>query len=203
MDAFIRSDETAARQIIDQAFALFAPESVALQLIEPTMREMGDQWLHNKMTVWQEHLASNVIQQKLFSVLQSQPSLPSSSPHVVAACAPAEEHQLGLTIFALFARRQGWRVSYLGEATPLVDLVDAARNSKASVIAISATTVLGLSNLIPWLDATNRPPTALVFGGRMLNTLPSLRDHLPGTWLGEDRLTAVRQLAAVKPCAKC
>lgn len=203
LEAFVHSDETRARQILDQAFAMFAPEVVALQVIEPTMRTIGDQWMRNEMTVWQEHLASNVIQQKLFSVLQSQPTLSLMVPHLVAACAPAEEHQLGLIIVALLARRQGWRVTYLGPGTPLTDILHLSRQAKPNVIVISVTTVVGLAGLIPWLDAANRPATPLVFGGRMPNLLPSLREHLPGTFLGEDTMTAVRNLASVQVCGSC
>ncbi len=198
MEAFARSDETAARQMLDQAFALFAPEIVTLEIIEPTMRAIGDQWLRNEMTVWQEHLASNVVQQKLFSVLQSQPAASAMSPHLVAACAPSEEHQLGLVILALLARRQGWRVSYLGQGTPLADILHFSQQAKPNIILISVTTVVGLAGLIPWLDGANRPTTPIVFGGRMPNLLPSLREHLPGVFLSENSMTVVRNLASVK-----
>ena len=198
LEAFARSDESTARQLLDEAFALFTPEQVTLSIIEPTMKEIGDRWMRTQMTVWQEHLASNVIQQKLFAVLQSQPALPSSAPLMAAACAPSEEHQLGLVIYALLARRQGWRVAYLGQGTPLEDMVDLARTSKPNAIGVSVTTVVGLAGLIPWLDAANRPNAPLVFGGRMLNSLPSLHAHLPGEYLGADTLSAVQQLATVK-----
>ncbi len=198
MEAFAKSDETVARQVLDEAFALFAPEQVALKIIEPTMREIGERWMRNEMTVWQEHLASNLVQQKLYAVSQSQPALPTSAPLLAAACAPSEEHQLGLIIFTLLARRQGWRVAYLGQGTPLDDIVDLARASKPNAIAVSVTTVVGLAGLIPWLDAANRPSAPLVFGGRMLNLLPTLRDHLPGDYLGDNTVTAVRNLATIR-----
>ena len=198
LDAFAKSDETVARQMLDEAFALFAPEQVALQIIEPTMREIGERWMRNEMTVWQEHLSSNVIQQKLDAVIQSQPALPSSAPLLAAACAPAETHQLGLIIFVLLARRQGWRVTYLGQGMPLDDIVDLARVSKPNAIGVSVTTVVGLAGLIPWLDAAKRPFAPLVFGGRMLNLLPTLREHLPGNYLGDSTLTAVHNLSTLR-----
>ena len=200
LEAFARSDEATARQILDQAFAMFAPEIVALEIITPTMYTIGERWMRNELTVWQEHLASNVIQQKLFSVLHSQPESSVVAPHLVAACAPSEEHQLGLVIFALLARRQGWRVSYLGQGTPLADILHLSRQAKPNVIVISITTVVGLAGLIPWLDAANRPAMPLVFGGYLLNNLPSLREHLPGVFLGEDAMTAVQNLASVSAC---
>ena len=198
-NAFTQSDEAAARQILDEAFALFAPEQVALQIIEPTMKEIGERWMRNEMTVWQEHLASNIVRQKLYAVLQSQPAQMVAAPCLVAACAPNEEHTLGLLIFSLLARRQGWRVFFLGQATPLADIRNLVRTLKPNVIVISATTALGLAGLIPWLNAANRPDAQLVFGGRMANLAPSLRAHLPGGYLGDDVLAATRNLVALKP----
>jgi DNA-binding transcriptional MerR regulator len=198
-NAFAESDDAAARQILDEAFALFTPEQVALQIIEPTMKEIGERWMRNETTVWQEHIASSVVQQKLFAVLQSQPPLPITAPYFVAACAPNEEHALGLLTFSLLAQRQGWRVVYLGQGTPLAEINDLVRASKPNVVVVSVTTVIGLTGLIPWLDAANRLPCKLVFGGRMLNGLPTLRAHMPGEYLGDDVLTAIRNLVALKP----
>ena len=202
-EAFAKSDEIVARQMLDEAFAMFTPEQVALHIIEPTMGEIGERWMRNEMRVWQEHLASNVIQQKLFAVLQSQPALPTSAPWLAAACTPSEEHQLGLIILALLACRQGWRVAYLGPGTPLDEIVDLARASKPNAIIVSVTTVVGLAGLIPWLDAANRPSAPLVFGGRMPNLLPTLRAHLPGDYLGANTLAAVRNLGSIQMRAEC
>ena len=197
LEAFAQSDERAARQTLDEAFALFAPEQVAVHVVEPTMREIGERWMRGEMTVWQEHLASNVVQQKLYAVLQAQPELPATAPRLTAACAPSEEHQLGLMILALLARRQGWGVAYLGRGTPLGDIAGLARAYKPNAIAVSVTTVVGLTGLIPWLDPSNRP-AALVFGGRMPNLLPAVRAHLPGEYVGDNSLDAVRQLASIQ-----
>ncbi len=193
-DAFAQSDERTARQLLDQCFALFTPEQVALQIIQPTMVDIGEQWMGSRMTVWQEHLASNVIEQKLFAILQAQPAPPVNAPLLAAACAPSEEHELGLAILALLARRRGWRVIYLGRETPLDDLIDLARASKPNVIAVSITTPLGLAGVIPWLKEENHPGAPLIFGGRMPNLLPSLRARLPGGYVGHDAMQAVNNL---------
>ncbi len=198
LDAFVESDEAAARHILDEAFALFAPEQVALQIIAPTLREIGERWLRAEMTVWQEHLASNVIRQKILAVLQSQ-SVPSLAvPYVIAACAPAEEHEAGLLLFTLLARRRGWRVAYLGQRTPLDDITRLARQTNPNVIAISVATIVGLAGLVPWLVAANRPAVPLGFGGRLVNVLPSLRAKLPGVFLGEDAQRGVSNLSVVE-----
>jgi DNA-binding transcriptional MerR regulator len=197
--ALLKSDEATARQWLDQAFAMYAPEQVALQMIEPTMRAIGESWLRNEITVSQEHFASNLIRQRLFSVLQSQPAASASAPHLMAACAPREEHELGLLMVTLLARRQGWRTTYLGQGTPLVDIVRHAEFSKPRVIVISLTTVLGLVSMIPWLQKDNRPKANVVYGGRLGNVLPGLGEHLPGTFLKGDLPSTVRSLQTLAP----
>jgi DNA-binding transcriptional MerR regulator len=201
-DAFAQSDEVAAQRILDEAFALFAPDQVARQIIEPTMQEIGARWMRNEMTVWQEHLASDVVRRKLYAVLRSEPIQAMGAPALVAACAPNEEHALGLLVFSLLAQREGWRVIFLGQGTPLDSLNDVARASRSGIVAVAVTTVTGLVGLVPWLDATKRPHTKLVFGGRLVDTLASLREHLPGEYLGVDVAAAARNLVALKPRAE-
>jgi DNA-binding transcriptional MerR regulator len=200
LDAFIQSDQASARRILDEAFVLFTPEQVARQIIEPTMRDIGARWAQNELTVWQEHLASNLIQQKLFAILQSQPALPVTTPTLVAACAPNEEHVIGLLTFALLAQRQGWRVIFLGQGTPLSE-INAIARAQLDPVVFSVTTALGLAGLIPWLDSTQRPNVPLIFGGRIVDALPTLRAHLPGEYLGADISIAPRLLATLKPRA--
>ncbi len=194
----LKSDEHTARDVLDQAFVMYPIEQVALQVIQPTMVEIGDRWMRNKVTVWQEHSATNIVRQKLLAVLHSQPVPPLSVPYLVSACAPAEEHELGLLIFSLFARRRGWRVAYLGQSTPLASIADLARTSVPTAIAISVGTIVGLAGLIDLLVPTRRPKTTLIFGGRLVNLVPSLRGHLPGVFIGEDALTAANALGAVE-----
>jgi DNA-binding transcriptional MerR regulator/methylmalonyl-CoA mutase cobalamin-binding subunit len=199
--AVLKSDETGIRQILDEAFELFMPERVALQIIQPAMVELGARWLRNEITVGQEHVASNLVRQKLLSVFHSQPASALSAPYLIAACAPAEEHELGLLILALFLSRQGWRTTYLGQRTPLNDLVDLARAGKPNAVVISVATVIGLASLIPLLMEENRPAAPLVLGGRLLNLLPALRDHMPGAYLGGDAATVAHALGVLTPRA--
>lgn len=197
--AFEKSDEPLAQHLLDESFAMFAPEQVALWIIHPTLVEIGQQWLQGRMAVWQEHLATNLIRRKLTAIRQAQPALPSSAPHLVAACAPDEEHEIGMLILAMLATRHGWRVSYLGQRTPLSDLVEFVRQGKPTLAAISCSTVMSLSSLIPLLEKANRPPAPLAFGGLLLDEVPGLQDRLPGAFLTGEILENMRLLSTVAP----
>ncbi len=193
LNALLSLDQITAQQLLDQALAALSPEQVARHLIQPTMVEIGRRWMRNEVTVGQEHFASNLIRQRLLSILQGQPTLPLTAPRLVAACPPAEQHELGLLLFAFLARRNGWQVFYLGQRTPLADLSRWAEVSRLIVLTVA--TVNGLASLIPLLVEENRPDASLVFGGTLFNELPRLREHIPGTYLGEDAVEAVRTLA--------
>ncbi len=195
--ALLVPDERQAQRALDEAYALYQPEQVALQIIAPALTAVGDKWQQGYLPVWHEHLASNLVWRKLTSIRQAQPPMPDAAPHLVAACAPEEEHEIGLLSFSLLAGRHGWRVSYLGRRTPLADLVDYAGRTEPDLIAISASTVVGLAQLIPLLVESNRPEGKLAFGGRLVEQNGALCEHLPGIVPDEGVLGDMRLLSGV------
>ena len=62
----------------------------------------------------------------------------ASGPRLVAACAPGEQHEIGLLLFALEAQSAGMRVVVLGADTPLEDAAMAQRRSGSEAIVISS-----------------------------------------------------------------
>lgn len=195
-NAFLRSDERAARQILDQVFALFSLEQVTTQIIQPSMETLGTKWMQGELSVAQEHLASNLVRQKLITLIQAQGNVSLPGFHFIAANAPEEEHELGLLNLVLLARHQGWRVTYLGQRTPLAEMAQHAHEHQADVIVVSLTTVLGLASIIPWLAKASRPNLPVAFGGLLLNTVPHLREHLPGIFLGDEIMTSLKILTS-------
>lgn len=196
-NALAASDESTARRVLDQLFALFTPEQIAQQIIEPTMHALGARWQRNELDVWQEHLASNILRQRLLAFLQAQPEPLRTAPALVAACAPEEQHELGLLFFALFARRQGWQVTYLGQRTPLANVLPLAAPNRW--VALSVTTTTGLASLLPLLSEVNLPRARLLFGGYLFKQVPHLRDHVPGVFLGTNAQEAIRTLNTHEP----
>lgn len=199
--ALFASDVEQAQRILDETLALFTPEQVAQQVIEPTLYAIGERWQSGEASAWQEHLASNLMRQRLLSVLQAQPGVGTHAPRLIAACAPAEQHELGLLIFALLARRQGWSIFYLGQRTPLAELCNAQHARRPQLVALSVSTVVGLNSLIPLLDEGQRP-ARLLFGGHLFKRVPRLRERVPGSFMAEEALTAAQALMTTKLIVK-
>lgn len=195
-NAFARRDEAAAEQILTEAWSTFTPEQALIEVVQPTLREIGNNWQRNTLSVEQEHFASNLVRQRLHALIQAQPRARLNAPRVIAACAPEEQHDLGLLMFTLFARRQGWDVNYLGQRTPLAELYRIAPEARYVVISVS--TVTGLASLANIWSAP-LPDTPLLFGGDIFNVVPKLREHIPGGYLGKNGVEAVRLLETIPP----
>lgn len=197
-DALARGEDVAAHQVLNEALSELAPELVVLEILQPTMRRIGAAWQRNTLSVEQEHFASNLVRQRLYALIHAQPPPALTAPRLVAACAPEEQHDLGLLMFTWLAKRRGWNVNYLGQRTPLEEMDRAGRN--ASFIVVSITTVTGLASLVPlWSEPILSAP--LLFGGNVFYLLSRLREHMPGAYLGEDGAEAIQRLATSAPHA--
>ena len=59
---------------------------------------------------------------------------------MLLACAPGEQHDLGLICFGLALRERGWRIGYLGADTPIESVRSAALAFAPELVVLSAVT---------------------------------------------------------------
>ena len=89
------------------------------EIVMPYLRDLGDRWERGEVTVAQEHFASSVLRGRLLGLARGWGR--GIGPRALLACAPGEQHDLGLIAFGLALRAHGWRIEYLGADTPLDD----------------------------------------------------------------------------------
>jgi DNA-binding transcriptional MerR regulator len=130
-------DESAAQSTLDSALAEFAPETVLSDLVLPYLRELGERWASGTASVGQEHFASHLLRGRLLGLARGWDR--GAGPRALLACAPGELHDLGLIAFGLALRARGWRITYLGQDTPLETLAETARSLGPQAIVIAAT----------------------------------------------------------------
>ena len=63
-----------------------------------------------------------------------------AAPEALVACAPDDFHENGALTVAVRLVALGWRVTWLGAATPLGDLDKACRTRRPHAVLVSATT---------------------------------------------------------------
>jgi methanogenic corrinoid protein MtbC1 len=136
--AFDALDEPAAQAALDRLFGSFALESALGKVIVPFLHRLGERWARAHVSVADEHFASNVVGGRLHALARGWGQ--GVGPRALLACAPAEQHELGLLCFGLLLRERGWRIAYLGAATPPHDIRLACETLEPAVTVLAAVT---------------------------------------------------------------
>ena len=130
-------DEAAAQQVLDTALATFSVDTIITDLLIPYLEELGEGWAAGKVTVAQEHFASNLIRSRLLSLTRSWDA--GYGPRALLACPEGELHDLGMVLFGVALGRRGWRVTFLGANTPLATVAETARRVRPDAVVIAVT----------------------------------------------------------------
>ncbi|MEJ2212412.1 MAG: MerR family transcriptional regulator, partial [Anaerolineae bacterium] len=88
ISACLAYDENRAEQVMAQAFALYPPEVVAVDLLQKAVADIGDGWYRGEVTVQQEHFCSELTVRRLEALVMAAPS-PTRPGRILAAC-PAQ-----------------------------------------------------------------------------------------------------------------
>ncbi len=190
-EALVRADTESAERVMAEAHRLYPLEVVVMDIISPTLRRIGDGWHLGRVTTAQEHLASTYLRGRLQELLRLMGG--SLGPSVVVSTLPGEQHELGSLITALFLRRAGYTVHYLGPNTPLSDLKSFAERMGAKAVVLSAAQPISLESL-PRGALEGLAPVVVV-GGRAAKHHPELVERLGGHYLGNDPRLLAETLA--------
>lgn len=135
--ALIRFDETSAQRTLERLFVAFTPTTVTRDVLMPYMREVGEQWSAGRISVGEEHFATNFFQARLLALARGWDR--GLGPRALLACAPNEQHTLGLIVFGIALHELGWRITYLGADTPIETLAEVAKIIHPELTVIAAT----------------------------------------------------------------
>lgn len=189
LELLLASELQQADQLLGEILTLFPLEDLILDVIAPTLHDIGTAWLNGEVSIATEHLATNYLRQHLLMWMMTGPAPFDDVPPTVLTCAPDEWHEGSLMISGVLLRRRRWPVAYLGQSVPLADVAVLARQIKAPAIVFVAMVESGAQALIDWpahlpeAAATGRPLVA--YGGQIFNQQPEWREKVPGLFLGE------------------
>jgi DNA-binding transcriptional MerR regulator len=161
-EALDRFDEARTQDALDKLIATLSFEGAARDVILPYLRELGERWEREEISVAQEHFASIVLRARLLGLARGWDR--GIGPRALLACAPGERHELGLIVFGLLLRRRGWRITYLGADTPVDTLTAVAQQLAPAAVVLVALTPDRLAPLREPLTQLARS-TRLLLGG--------------------------------------
>ncbi|MCC6803912.1 MAG: MerR family transcriptional regulator [Anaerolineae bacterium] len=196
-EALTAHDTAQTDTLLTESLGFFPLENILLDVISPTLADIGEAWSEGRINVATEHFASNALRNHLLAWLRSSPPAYPVSP-VVLACAPGELHEGSLLILAVLLRRLRWNVIYLGQSMPLADLATFMDEVKPSVlvfVAMMEPPARALTEWFHWLPKVAESGTPIVaFGGRAFNEYPHLAELVPGILLGSTLREGVAML---------
>jgi DNA-binding transcriptional MerR regulator len=194
-------NEQAAEQVLSQAFGLFAPEIVCVNLIQKGISMIGGDWYTGKTSVQQEHFASALAMRRLYSLFAAAPA-PTRPGRILAACPAGEQHEFGLLLLVLLLRRRGWDVVYLGADVPILRLESTLQAAKPFLVVSVAQTLPSAASLRKMGEFLASRDLGMAYAGGIINDQPTMQDFIPGFYLGRafpEAIQTVESLWNLKP----
>jgi DNA-binding transcriptional MerR regulator len=187
-------DEEEVRRILSLALPDFPLESVVLELIQPVLYRVGELWQSGRLSIASEHFGTHLLRTTLADQFRRAGETPRSH-HIMVGCAPGELHDVGALVFALFLRRAGFPVTYLGASLEAESLMGDLQRLQPAALCLSATTAEAAAEVA----ALYRPagvafPGLLAYGGRGFELNGAIEGGMPGVALGTDALAAIDAL---------
>lgn len=136
LEALDRLDARASEAVLVQAAALVSPRTLALEILAPILREVGERWHAGTLGIAAEHLASNQIR-RLAQSLRQVHDLPRGAPRVMMTTPSGHQHDLGLVLASLLAIQRETEPVELGPDLPMREILEGAERTKASVVVLA------------------------------------------------------------------
>ena len=194
-------NESAAEQILSQAFAVYPPETVCVQVIMQGISTIGKQWYAGNASVQQEHFASSLAMRRLHTLVAAAPP-PNRRERIIVACPPQEDHAFAPLLLTLLLRYRGWDVVYLGINVPNDRLETTLDAVKPDLVVAPVQQLHTAASLLNMANLLARQQVPLAFGGLIFNLIPGLQNRIPGHFLGsrlEDTPRVIENLIKFEP----
>jgi methanogenic corrinoid protein MtbC1 len=162
-----RRRREAAESVLALAQSGLPLERVVEYVVFPTMRNLGFLWETGRVSVADEHAATEICRYVLYRLFDSVETGRPVGLKALASCVPGDEHELGVETVGEYLRLKGWEVFVVGRSAPPEDILKALAEFRPDVAFLSATLVANL-------------PAARVLVAEAQKTLPGLGVVLGG-----------------------
>ncbi|MFO7941813.1 MAG: cobalamin-dependent protein [Bacillota bacterium] len=174
LETILPGDRRAALNLIHRIHSAGVPVMDLYEsVIGPAMRELGDLWYRNEISVAQEHVATAVSEFVLVHCYDwlLEEIEPEIDGIAVLACPGKEQHCLGLRMFADVLEALGLETHYCGPKTPAREIPGLVRRVNADLVALSVSMPTHIPVLKTTLSELERQAADLpvLVGGRALD----------------------------------
>lgn len=170
-------EPAAVERLLKQLLAMQGLRAFVTETLPDMNERVGEAWMNGAISVFEEHLYSEVVQTLLRQALQNLPTQVTATPRVVLTTLPGEQHGLGLLMVHTLLVLAGADVRSFGVQVPLTEIATAATRHKADIVALSF--------------------SAAFHAGAAKESLTSLRELLPSEiqlWVGGAGVRPIRHM---------
>jgi methanogenic corrinoid protein MtbC1 len=146
-----------------------APEKIIGHLLAPSQVDVGNRWLEQTCSVGAEHTATFVTESILASLAVGLEP-PVTEGRMIMVCAEGEWHGLPARMAAELLMLQGWRVTFLGPATPANHLRAYLADAEADVVGVSCSIASNLPGAARTVRVARRLGFTTIVGGAAFGT---------------------------------
>jgi methanogenic corrinoid protein MtbC1 len=122
ISAGMNYDELNFDKIFSHCLLKYGVRETYVKVIYPMLRRVGIMWTTDALEPAAEHFISNLVRQKLFTVIDSLPAVKALKDSWLLFLPENEFHEIGLLFANFLIRQAGRKVIYLGANVPLESL---------------------------------------------------------------------------------
>lgn len=180
--AMIDLNETKFEKTLSNAVIELGFEEALVKIVYPFFVKIGILWQTGAINPAQEHFVSNLIRQKMIAAIENlENKYPPKSKLFILFLHEQEYHELGLLFYSYLIKKVGHRLIYLGQATPLADVVSAASIHEPDFLLTSFTSPiahLDVGEYIALLSSYFPGKRIFVSGMQLNDQKGNLPEHL-------------------------
>jgi len=161
-------------------------ENIYDYLVFPVMRYIGDLWATGKLTIPEEHLASEVVRKAIYNLGESLTlHLPNDAPSAICFSINGDEHELPLLMTKQILESKGIKTYNLGRSLPTDSIAEMIDALKPNYIFISINYIENENivneeiNLLCKIISNKK--TILFIGGNAINKFKSKHQSMIST----------------------
>ncbi len=145
-------------------------EKAITEIIFPYLERVGILWVTNHINPAQEHLATNIVRQKIILGIEKLPPLVNYTKRIVLFMPEGEYHELGILYVHFLLKQRGVYVDYLGANVPMVDLKYLTEMRKIDYLYCHITSPAKNFKLDKFFSnlATINPQTPIILSGQLI-----------------------------------
>ncbi|SRR5579875_1703118 len=185
---FAAFDTLGANRILREALTSHTVESICVALLAPALARLSDLQTRSEVTPPEEQFGVNYVRGFLYSVFHQTPER-SRAPLVVVGCGPKDVADINALLLAVFWRRAGARVAFLGQDVDANSLVKEVDRLRPALIALSVSTsqrVRALTRMAKAIEQLPAPRPIFAYCGLAFTRNPELQRKVNGVYLGDD-----------------